>query len=535
MQIERIDTQLTQLKPEDLTQLEGIGKSISSSILEMLNAGSFSQLDELLSITPPGVVEMLKIKGIGPKKIRQIWKELEVENLEDLMNACKHNKIADLKGFGQKTQENILEQLAFRKSVEGQILIDKAEEMAAKLEKKWTDLGLSDLHLAGDLKQWRGVISSLKWICTSKPASAIRKKLDDIPGIIYQPEKSGPLVWRFILTDNQLPVEIRFGDIKELGNLLIKHTSGEGHLALKPKGTESIQQLLNRQDFDSETSFYKSLDLPVISPEMREGVVDKQVIEGKLNCSDLVEETDLKGILHNHSTYSDGRHTMREMASYCKELGYEYVGITDHSKSAFYAGGLSEEQIIRQHQEIDLLNKELAPFRIFKGIESDILIDGSLDYSEEVLSSFDFVVSSIHSTLSMDEKKATDRLIKAIGNPYTTQLGHPTGRLLLKRKGYPIHHKAVIEACAHYGVTIEINANPWRLDLDWTWIPLAMELGVQISINPDAHEMAGYHDMKYGLYIGRKGGLLKSLTFNAKSRDEVSRYFEERKAKKGIK
>ncbi|MDX5479816.1 MAG: PHP domain-containing protein, partial [Cyclobacteriaceae bacterium] len=208
-----------------------------------------------------------------------------------------------------------------------------------------------------------------------------------------------------------------------------------------------------------------------------------------------------------------------------------YLGISDHSRTASYAGGLEIEKVQKQHQEIDELNKKLAPFKIFKGIESDILTDGSLDYPDEILASFDFIVSSIHSGLSMDRKKATARLLKAIDNPYTTILGHPTGRLLLRREGYPIDHKVIIDACAKNGVIIEINANPWRLDLDWRWVNYAMEKGVKLSINPDAHEMEGYADMRYGVLVGRKGGLTKEMTFNALSRTEVEAYFQERKNK----
>jgi DNA polymerase (family 10) len=219
------------------------------------------------------------------------------------------------------------------------------------------------------------------------------------------------------------------------------------------------------------------------------------------------------------------------MALYCKELGFEYLGISDHSKSAFYANGLPEDRVRKQQEEVDRLNKKLAPFRIFKGIESDILHDGSLDYDQSVLASFDFIVASVHSGLKMDEQKATQRLIKAVENPYTTILGHPTGRLLLRREGYPINHKKVIEACAANGVVIEVNANPWRLDIDWQWLPYAVEKGVQISINPDAHERDGYHDMVYGLHVARKGGLPREMTFNALSLEEIESYFTTRKGK----
>ena len=244
-----------------------------------------------------------------------------------------------------------------------------------------------------------------------------------------------------------------------------------------------------------------------------------------------MKNKDLKGILHNHSTYSDGKHSLRQMAEHCKALGYEYLGISDHSRTASYAGGLEIEKVVKQHAEIDALNQELAPFRIFKGIESYILPDWNLDYPTEVLRNFDFIVSSVHSVLSMDLKRATDRLLTAIHNTYTTILGHHTGRLLLRREGYPIDHKAIIDACAIKQVVIEINANPWRLDLDWRWIRYAMEQGVQLAINPDAHEMDGYADMQYGVLIGRKGGLTKEMTLNALSGNEIASYFETRKAK----
>jgi DNA polymerase (family 10) len=234
--------------------------------------------------------------------------------------------------------------------------------------------------------------------------------------------------------------------------------------------------------------------------------------------------------LHNHSTWSDGVHTLEQMATYCKDnLKMEYFGICDHSKSAFYANGLNEQRLYTQHQEIDALNAKLAPFKIFKGIESDILNDGSLDYSDDILKTFDFVVASVHSNLRMDEEKATARLIKAIENPYTTILGHPTGRLLLSRKGYPIDFAKVIDACAANKVVIEINANPLRLDLDWRWHRYALEKGVLLSINPDAHRMEGFYDMHYGTLIGRKGGLTAAQCLNAKSLQDISEYFSNKK------
>ncbi|MFY8185649.1 MAG: PHP domain-containing protein, partial [Bacteroidia bacterium] len=245
-----------------------------------------------------------------------------------------------------------------------------------------------------------------------------------------------------------------------------------------------------------------------------------KIISAKAEPS-LIQFTDLKGCLHNHSTYSDGLNSIEEMANECIRLGYEYFGISDHSQTAVYAGGLKPEKVIQQHVEIDALNKKLAPFKILKGIESDILSDGSLDYEEDILKLFDFVVASIHQGFKMDEEKATNRIIKAIENPYTKILGHPTGRLLLARPGYPINHKRVIDACAANGVAIELNAHPYRLDVDWRWIPYCMEKSVMVSINPDAHEKTGIGDMYYGVCAARKGMLSVGNCLNAFSVNDL--------------
>ena len=244
----------------------------------------------------------------------------------------------------------------------------------------------------------------------------------------------------------------------------------------------------------------------------------------------LITYQDLKGTLHNHSTWSDGVNTLEEMALYCRDhLKLDYLGMCDHSKSAFYAKGLSIERVLQQHEEIDYLNKKITGFHIFKGIESDILNDGSLDYPDEILQRFDFIVASVHSNLKMDKEKATIRLIKAIENPYTTILGHPTGRLLLSRKGYEFDYKKVIDACAANNVIIEINANPLRLDLDWRWHQYALDNGVKLSINPDAHRVEGFSDMHYGVLAARKGGLNKEMCLNAFSLEEIKKEFESKK------
>ncbi|RZM07886.1 MAG: DNA polymerase/3'-5' exonuclease PolX, partial [Pedobacter sp.] len=289
-----------------------------------------------------------------------------------------------------------------------------------------------------------------------------------------------------------------------------KHTGNDEHVS-------AVLKLAGIGPFQDEHEIYQRAGLPFIEPELREGLNEIQLAqENKL--PNLIEYENLKGSLHNHSTWSDGVHTLEEMARYCKDhLQLEYLGICDHSKSAFYANGLNEQRVFGQHQEIDSLNARLAPFRIFKGIESDILSDGSLDYPDEILKTFDFVVASVHSNHRMTEEKATARLIKAIENSYTTILGHPTGRLLLSRKGYPIDYAKVIDACAANNVVIEINANPLRLDLDWRWHRYALEKG------------EGFHDMRYGILAARKGGVSAKNCLNAYTLEEISQYFSNKK------
>lgn len=526
--LEKLSVELSSLSAAQLSQLEGIGKSIADKIYTLNQQGTFEELENLLSRTPPGVLEMLRIKGIGPKKIRVLWKELNLESTDALLEACENNQVAKLKGFGEKTQENIRQALLFSQAAVGKLHYASAEPIANDLLEQFRSKGLQ-ASLAGQMARKLDIIDQLEYVVATDTPASLHHLLNSWQELEENSKRSAPFAWRGHLEASGLPVEIHMVSPQRYVNQVFLYSSAPAHLTYVSESGKSLLQMASTQIFDSEQAIYEAARLPFIVPELREGLHEFDL--AKQNKLDgLVEVKDLKGILHNHSTYSDGRHTLAEMASYCKELGYQYLGISDHSKTAFYAGGLYEDRVRKQHAEIDQLNKQLAPFRIFKGIESDILPDGSLDYEPDVLASFDFIVASIHSGLKMDVHKATQRLIKAIENPYTTILGHPTGRLLLRREGYPIDHRMVIDACAANNVVIEINANPWRLDIDWRWLPYALEKGVMISINPDAHEKDGYHDMVYGVHVARKGGLSREMTFNALSAEEVALHFEKKRA-----
>jgi DNA polymerase (family 10) len=447
------------------------------------------------------------------------------------MEACQSGKVAQTKGFGEKTQETIIQNLEFKASNAGKWLYADVEELINpffdSLEQLLTH---AQLAVVGDFAQKMEIISCAEILIGSDQLSPIKSHLSTLEPIEWNWQLSGPKTWKGRFREFDLELVLHFCAASDFLWKKMSFSSSKSHLLSLVDESETIAEKLMKKDYLSEVEFFSKNKLQYIPAEMREGFGEVDLAkEQKIPV--LVEESDLKGILHNHSTYSDGKHSLRQMAEYCKSLGYEYLGISDHSRTASYAGGLEIEKVLKQHAEIDQLNQELAPFRIFKGIESDILGDGSLDYPEEVLASFDFIVSSVHSILNMDIQRATERLIRAISNPFTTILGHPTGRLLLRREGYPIDHKAVIDACAAHQVVIEINANPWRLDLDWRWVRYAMDQGVRLSINPDAHEMDGYADMKYGVLVGRKGGLTKEMTLNSLSGDEIAAYFAQRKAK----
>jgi len=517
---------------EDVANLEykglldqGFSKSSADKILQVIQSGSFPAYDELVCKTPKGVIEMLQIKGLGGKKIAQLWKESDITTVDQLYLECKKGKVAGIKGFGEKTEQKIIQEIEFIRSVSSFLKYNEAEPYVEKLfellesAKKDGD----SISVVGDYRRSCEVLDQIEFLIATGSKESYVKALGEVGDLEYQPKASGPFTWSGIIVENSFPVKVMFSSHQRFISNKLLLSSSPKHLGLKGEGEKTLYETVLEKDFNSEEEVYESLSLPYFIPELREGIVEKDLLEK--GVPKIISDSDLKGILHNHSTYSDGMYSLKEMALECKRLGYAYFGIADHSKSAFYANGLDEKRIEEQHREIDALNVELAPFRVFKGIESDILSEGSLDYEDSVLKTFDYIVASVHSQLNMDVEKATQRLIKAIENPYTTILGHPTGRLLLRRNGYPIHFEKVIDACAKNNVCIEINANPWRLDLDWRWVYLAQEKGVLLSINPDAHSKEGLQDMRYGVKVARKGALEPKNTLNAKTLGEIEEYF----------
>ncbi len=516
-QIDRSQVALRELDEAGILALPGVGKSIATKIIQLLAGNTDPELDALLQKTPVGVVEMLGIKGIGPKKVAQLWKELEIESPGELLYACNENRLIELKGFGAKTQDLIKSALEFRFSNSGKMLFADSDYQASLFEDHLrTYFPQARIERTGALRREENVVDRLSFLMATLPPDW-KKTLAE----------SG-----FSINDGLTPMEVNSAE----GLVFYLYLcTGEnwGLEQIRQTGPEAfVESLLSTgnlpTEVSSEEAVFATLKQPYINPALRNWPLEKAL---ELSAKPLADLSDIRGILHNHSTWSDGADTLKTMADTCKAMGMAYFGICDHSKSAFYAGGLSAERVLAQHKEIDELNKAYSAdeFRIFKGIESDILNDGSLDYPDEILQQFDFIVASVHSVLRMDEQRATARLIKAIENPYTTILGHPSGRLLLSRAAYPLDYPKIIDACAANKVAIELNANPYRLDIDWQWIPLCMEKGVMISVNPDAHRKEGLTDIAFGMKAARKGGLKPEFLLNGLELKDFTKYLQLKK------
>ncbi|MEL6638161.1 MAG: PHP domain-containing protein [Bacteroidota bacterium] len=496
LQLRKVGTPLVDMSDAEISGIKGVGKAIAGKIRELERTGTLAALEKYREMTPQGVQDMLRIKGFGPKKIKSLWKGLEVETIGELLYACNENRLVELKGFGAKTQEDLRKKLEYFLKSQDQFLYatleEVGEEVLAHLQQALP--AGTPVAFVGAFRRRNPVLKGIE-LLVGGDLSAV---FDGEELRLVRQEED----YYLARTADEIPVRLFQCRPEAFGSKLFRHTGTE---AFTQYFLERAQET-DFRDLAEEAEVFAKAGIPYIEPELREGpgAVDRALVGDR---KPLIEVEEVRGVLHAHSTYSDGINSLREMAEYSRDRGYEYLGITDHSKSAFYANGLKEDRLRRQWAEIDVLNEELAPFKIYKGIESDILNDGSLDYPADLLQEFDFIIASVHSNLRMDQTKATKRLLAAIANPYTTMLGHPTGRLLLAREGYPIDHRAVIDACAEFRVAIELNANPLRLDLDHTWIEYALEKGVLLSVNPDAHSTGGIHDIHYGVLAARKGGL----------------------------
>jgi len=530
-----------------LKGVSGLGSTSIKRIEEAVETGHIALYDELVETTPPIKLEMMRIPGVGPKKINVIYNQLHVNSIPDLVQACEENKVADLPGFGKKTQDKILQGIAFLAQHAGRFLYPVAEEEASHIYAALREMPeIVRLQVAGSLRRRRETIGDIDMVASVADSASddVRRKIMDVftsrpsvQAITGKGETKSSVVLSSgmnmdlrVVNDSQFPYTLHHFTGSKEHHIPLRRRTLSMNMTINDyglfRGKEPHLELVPCKD---ETDIYAALGMAYIEPELRE---DMGEIEAAINATlpALVQESDLRGVLHVHSTWSDGQNTIREMAEACVMRGFTYLGLTDHSKTAAYAGGLNEEDLRRQHEEIDLLNKEYAGrIRILKGTECDILRDGSLDFTDDVLATLDFVVASIHSLFNLSPEEQTQRMLRAISNRYVDIIGHPTGRILLGREGYALDLDAVIDAAAEHGVCIEINAHPSRLDLDWRYLHRARDKGIKIPIDPDAHVISGLDDMRYGIGIARKGWLQASDVLNTMSTDALLDFFSSRR------
>ena len=512
------------LEDGSLASAKGVGPATLQIVSELVATGKASLLEELREQIPPGLVEMLAIGGLGVAKIRQIHDVLGIDSLPELEAAAHDGRLAKLPRFGQKTSENILKGIAFLRQATAFRLLHHAAEEAEGLRAALEGLpGVSRAIVAGEVRRCNEVVRDLIIVLVADVAPAeVFRRLSRFPGVHeFAGQDERRLTLRFA---GGASAQIVVTAPVNAGTVLVQATGSEGHLnelAARAGGCGYAltgAALWRGSEFvptPDEDRFYAALGLPVIPPELREGggEVDAAA-RGALPR--LLERSDLRGFLHCHTTYSDGTNSVEDLARACRAAGYQYVGITDHSQTAAYAGGLTPDDLARQADEIDAANERLEGIRVLKGVEADILQDGRVDYDARVLERLDFVIASVHSRFNMTEREMTARILAAMDNPYLTIIGHPTGRLLLSRDPYGVDLEAIVEKAAATGVALEINADPHRLDLDWRVLRRARAGGAPISIGADAHNVAGIRNVDFGVAMARKGWLGPDDILNAR-------------------
>lgn len=530
--LELLEGDIREYVQEDrLDEIKGIGKAIGDKLIEIVNTGKLEYYDELRASLPDGLFEMLIIPGLGPQKVKAIYEKLQVKTIGELEYACIENRLLKLEGFGKKTQENILKGIEHMKKFQGQFLYGEVIQLAAKMKELVQKSGMVDrCEITGSIRRCKEVVKDIDMIATSSKAPELMKYFTALPyveEIIAMGETKST-----VKLNNGINMDLRVVDDKEYPYVLNHFTGSKEHntairhrakamgIKVNEYGLFKGEELITCKD---EAEIYETLGLDYISPELRENNGEIEAAENHF-LPNLIELKDIKGIFHVHTIYSDGSNSIEEIVHEARKIGLSYIGISDHSRSAFYARGMNRDEIIKQLEEIDKLNEKYNDFKIFKGIESDILPDGTLDYEEELLEKFDFVIASVHSNFNLDKEKMTERLINALKNKHTTIVGHPTGRILLARKEYELDVYAVIDAAAKYNKIIEINSNPHRLDLDWRYLKYAKEKGVKLAINPDAHTLEGLNNFAYGVGIARKGWLESSDIINALPAADLIRY-----------
>lgn len=531
----------------EVTSISGIGKSIATDIYSLFETGEIPVLTELKQTVPAGLIKWLDISGLGPKSVYKIHHSLGITELDELKKACEDGSVAALPGLGAKSAEKILKSIAWMEQFSERCRLDEAHVIADRVVGLLKDQpGVQEISVAGSYRRSMETIGDIDVLigATEDVASTLFDVFtgdEQVMEVLGRGDtkssvrtREGRQVDLRIVKPEQFPAALMYFTGSKEHNVALRQRARDRGMALNEYGLFKLDADGNTDfsqpvEYGSEQDIYRTLGLSWVPPELREDRGEVAYF-AEHESMDLVQESDIRGVLHAHSTWSDGKYSIEEMARACLDRGFEYLGLTDHSKTAAYAGGLDVRRVQQQWKEIDAVNDKLSReghnFRVFKGIESDILADGSLDYDEDILAGFDFIIASVHFSLDMDPEKMLDRLVRAVEHPRTTILGHPTGRLLLKRDGSKVDLNTVIERAAAAGTAIEINANPWRLDIDWRYGNKAKDVGLMTAVCPDAHETDGIDDIQYGVRIARKAKFNKERVLNTMGTKEISDWFK---------
>jgi DNA polymerase (family 10) len=518
--VERIEGDLEALvESGEILEIKGVGKG-TAAILKQLSAGEHPEiLAEAEKAIPAGVREMLAIPGLGPKKVRALWRDLGLVSIGELEYACRENRLVELPGFGAKTQEKLVGAIRFARMAGRRRLINEAWNDATDIASSVSGFdGVAKVVVGGEVRRWCETVGSLEFVVTADEEGRVGDALSD-----FFPEIEPEEPFRFNgFTGSGLPMTVRVVAAARAAAAILWSTGSDGHLRALVEHAASAGLLLDerglwrgdaRVECADERAVYEALGCQWVAPELREGEGEvERAVAGTL--PELVVPEDLLGVLHNHTTDSDGVASVEEMAAAARDHGWSFFGVADHSPVASYANGVSAERLRDQWRRIDELNASMPGFRVVKGIEADILTDGSLDIPEGCEEGLEYVVASVHSAFHLAEEVQTERLVRAVSHPACRILGHPTGRLLLARPGYAVDLDRVLSACAEHGVAVEINASPYRLDLDWRWARRALDLGLKLVVNPDAHSTEGLENVGWGVAVARKAGATKADLVN---------------------
>lgn len=512
----------------DLAGIKGLGDALQDKLHELATTGRLEFYEKLKAEFPDTIFGLFDIQGLGPKKIAALYKDLGVASVAQLKQACEDGTAGKLSGFGEKTVIKLLESIAFHEAHASEFRSGDVAALAAHVLDVLRDHpNVSRAEVCGSYRRGKEVVHDLDFLCASRQPQAVIDAFVALPVFVHTLAHGGTKA--SVRTKDGLQCDLRVVSGAEYPFALTYFTGSKEHnVALRQRCLErgwslneyAITGESPPEDIHEERDLYRALGLEYIEPELRENHGEIEAAEAN-TLPRLVEAPNLRGTFHNHTTASDGNATLAEMAAAAQELGLQYLGIADHSKSSFQANGLSEQRLRQQLEDIRALNETFQGFRLFAGSEVDILKDGSLDFDNDLLAELDYVVASVHNVMNLPEAEMTRRIIKAIENPYVTMLGHVTGRLLCQRPAYAVNIPAIIDACAANGTIIELNASPWRLDMDWRWWKLAREKGVLCSINPDAHSTRGLQDLYFGIRSARKGWLTRDDVINTRPLGEI--------------